>query len=212
MDPDTALANRLAKDLEAGFPGLVETHQDRLYTIALRLLGDRRDAEEVAQDALVRALRAMQGYERDRIAALRLRPWLASITVNLARNRRRRADDRQPPNQLEPMLDAGLDILADGRSGPEHVAGRRETQRELALALLGLKPGVRAAVVLRHIDGLSVAETASALGRPEGTIKAQVHRGLADLRKQLAAAPSMPTTNPPGARTARLMPAMEATR
>ena len=79
MDTDEALARHLAKDLEAGFPGLVEAHQDRLYTIALRLLGDRRDAEEVAQDALVRAFRAMQGYDRDRITALHLRPWLASI-------------------------------------------------------------------------------------------------------------------------------------
>jgi RNA polymerase sigma-70 factor (ECF subfamily) len=212
MDPDTALVSRLANDLEAAFPGLVEAHQDRLYTIALRLLGDRRDAEEVAQDALVRALRAMEGYQRDRIAALRLRPWLASIAVNLARNRRRRADDRQPPNQLQPMLDAGFDIAVDGRSGPEHVAGRRETQRELATALLRLKPAVRAAVVLRHVDGLSVAETAEALGRPEGTIKAQVHRGLAELRAQLAVTPSMPTTNPTRRRTARLMPALEATR
>src|SRR5262245_51063584 len=106
MDADAALASRLARDVEAGFPDLVDQHRDRLYTIALRLLGDRRDAEEVAQDAMVRAFRAMQGYERDRIEALRLRPWLASIAVNLARNRRRRADDRQPPGRLEPMLDA----------------------------------------------------------------------------------------------------------
>jgi hypothetical protein len=49
MDTDVALANHLAKDLEASFPGVVEAHQDRLYTIALRLLGDRRDAEEVAR-------------------------------------------------------------------------------------------------------------------------------------------------------------------
>src|SRR6476646_10363829 len=119
MDADAALANRLATDVEAAFPALVAAHQHRLYTIALRLLGDRRDAEEVAQDALVRAFRAMRGYRPDRIADLRLRPWLASITVNLARNRRRRADDRRPPSQLEPMLDAGFDLAVDARSGPE---------------------------------------------------------------------------------------------
>ena len=106
---DAALAASLAGDLEAAFPTLVADHQDRLYTIALRLLGDRRDAEEVAQDALVRAFRAMRGYPADRVAALRLRPWLASIAVNLARNRRRRIEDRQPPTSLEPMVDAGFD-------------------------------------------------------------------------------------------------------
>ena len=116
MDTDAALAARLSRDLEAAFPDLVTEHQDRLYTIALRLLGDRRDAEEVAQDALVRAFRAMAGYPRDRTASLRLRPWLASIAVNLARNRRRRLDDRRPPNQLEPLLDAGFDLPIEGRA------------------------------------------------------------------------------------------------
>lgn len=212
MDADVALASHLAKDLEAGFPGLVEAHQDRLYTIALRLLSERRDAEEVAQDALVRAFRAMQGYQQDRIAALRLRPWLASIAVNLARNRRRRADDRQPPSQLEPMLDAGFDVVGDVGARPERRADRRETQRELAAALLGLKPAVRAAVVLRHVDGLSLAETAAALGRPEGTIKAQVHRGLRELRCILDTPMSQLPTPPSRERAGRLQPALEAVR
>jgi RNA polymerase sigma-70 factor (ECF subfamily) len=218
MDTDVALAARLAKDVEAAFPSLVEAHQDRLYTIALRLLGDRRDAEEVAQDALVRAFRAMQAYPRDRVAALRLRPWLASIAVNLARNRRRRLDERQPPNQLEPMLDAGFDLTADRRSSPVTAADRRETQRELAAALLTLTPAVRAAIVLRHVDGLTVAETAEALGRPEGTIKAQVFRGLRELRLALeapagaAGATGAPATTTNHMRAAPLVPALEAIR
>jgi RNA polymerase sigma-70 factor (ECF subfamily) len=212
MGTDAELASRLASDLEAGFPDLVRQHQDRLYTIALRLLGDRRDAEEVAQDALVRAFRAMRDYPGDRIAELRLRPWLASIAVNLARNRRRRADDRQPPSQLEPMLDGGFDVAIDRRSGPELRADRHETQRELAVALLRLAPAVRAAIVLRHVDGLSVAETAEALGRPEGTIKAQVHRGLRELRDALEADAAAAAATPTRTRAVRLRPALEAIR
>lgn len=211
MDTDLALASRLARDVEEAFPSLVAEHQNRLYTIALRLLGDRRDAEEVAQDALVRAYGAMRGYPQERIAALRLRPWLASIAVNLARNRRRRLDDRQPPNQLEPMLDAGFDPATDGRSGPAATATRRETKDELAAALLTLSPAVRAAIVLRHVDGLSVAETAEALGRPEGTVKAQVFRGLRELRAALEPAPTTPPT-PTRAHAARLVTALEAIR
>jgi RNA polymerase sigma factor (sigma-70 family) len=213
MDTDAALAQHLAEDVDAAFPALVAGHQDRLYTIALRLLGDRRDAEEVAQDALVRAFRAMHGYPRERVAALRLRPWLASIAVNLARNRRRRIDDRQPPSSLEPMLDAGYDPPADGPGSPTLAADRRETQRELAVALLRLTPTVRSAIVLRHVDGLSVAEIAEALGRPQGTVKAQVHRGLRELRAILETAPE-PTarSNPTAARAARQLPALEAVR
>lgn len=213
MDTDAALAHRLARDVDAAFPALVAEHSDRLFTIALRLLGDRRDAEEVAQDALVRAFRAMHDYPRERIAALRLRPWLASIAVNLARNRRRRHDDRQPPSSLEPLLDAGFDPpVDDRRAAPAAAADRRETQRELAAALLRLTPGVRSAIVLRHVDGLSVTEVADALGRPEGTVKAQVHRGLRELRAILEAQ-SEATTPPSNAKpAARLFPALEAVR
>lgn len=192
MDTDAALATRLAHDLDATFPALVAGHQDRLYAIALRLLGDPRDAEEVAQDALVRAYRAMGDYSIERVASLRLRPWLASITVNLARNRRRRADDRRPPLALEPMLDAGFELADAGAPGPAALAARREAIDELAATLLQLPAPVRVAIVLRHVDGLSVAETAEALGRPEGTIKAQVSRGLERLRALLAESPSMP--------------------
>jgi RNA polymerase sigma-70 factor (ECF subfamily) len=110
------------------------------------------------------------------------------------------------------MLDAGFDPATDRRTGPEHRAARRETQRELALALLQLTPTVRAAIVLRHVDGLSVAETAEALGRPEGTIKAQVHRGLRELRTVLEAAPPTPAPTRTPARPARLQPALEAIR
>jgi len=212
MDTDEALANRLAWDVEAAFPELCAAHQDRLYSIALRLLGDRRDAEEVAQDALVRAFRAMREYPRERVAALKLRPWLASITVNLARNKRRRFDDRQPPGSLEPMLDAGFDPPTPGRETPAAAADRRETKRELATVLLHLTPAVRSAIVLRHVDGLSVAEVAEALGRPEGTVKSQIHRGLRELRAWLEASPEPIITSQSPARAARLLPALEAVR
>jgi RNA polymerase sigma-70 factor (ECF subfamily) len=187
MDPDDALLAHLATDLDRAFPALVEAHAGRLYTIAHRYLGVAGDAEEVAQDALVRAHQALGGYDAGRIRSLRLRSWLATITVNLARNRRRRVADRRPPVSLEPMLAAGVEPPATARTGPVEVAERREAQRRLAASLLTLAPAVREAIVLRHVDGLSVAETATALGRPEGTVKAQVHRGLALLRLQLVA-------------------------
>ena len=211
-DADARLADRLARDVEAAFPELCAAHQDRLFTIALRLLGDRRDAEEVAQDALVRAFRAMRDYPRERVAALKLRPWLASITVNLARNRRRRHDDRQPPGSLEPMLEAGFDPPTPGRDTPGPTAERRETQRELATALLGLTPAVRSAIVLRHVDGLSIAEVAEALGRPEGTVKSQIHRGIRELRVLLEAQPDPILSRHSPARAVRLLPALEAVR
>src|SRR6185503_8175605 len=75
MDTDSQLLAALARDLDGSFEGLVLAHQDRLYSIALRMRGDARDAEEAAQDALVRAYRALSGYPAERILELRLRPW-----------------------------------------------------------------------------------------------------------------------------------------
>lgn len=181
MDADAALAARLADDLDGTFPTLAERHVDRLYTIGLRLLGERRDAEEVAQDALVRAYRAIASYDRDRTATLELRPWLARITVNLARNRRRTLADRRPPASLGALLDGGFEPLA-ADPGPEAAGLRREARDRWAARLLRLPAAYRTAVVLRHVDGLSVREISIALDRPEGTIKAQVHRGLRLLR------------------------------
>jgi RNA polymerase sigma factor (sigma-70 family) len=207
MDTDVALAHHLAADLDRAFPALVAAHADRLYSIALRLLGDPRDAEEVAQDALVRAYRAMRDYPTERTTELRLRPWLASITVNLARNRRRRMADRQPPAQLEPLVEAGLDLPDLRTPGPSAVVARRERVTGLAITLLQLPGPIRAAVVLRHVDGLSIAETAEALGRPEGTIKAQVARGLERLRRLLDESASIEGSVAPAAAAARARPA-----
>jgi RNA polymerase sigma-70 factor (ECF subfamily) len=186
MDNDV-LASRLAENLDSAFEALVLAHQDRLYTIALRLLGSPEDAEEVAQDALVRAYRALAGWDDARIRALQLRPWLAAIVVNLARNRRRRHADRNPPLSLAPLVAAGLEPPATETGGPVAAGLRREAAAAWAVRLLRCPPALRTAVILRHVDGLSYDEIARALDRPIGTIKARVHRGLANLRSQLEA-------------------------
>jgi len=81
------LIDSLAADLAGSFERLMETYQDRLYSLALRLSGNAQDAEEIAQDAFVRAYRALRDYPAERIAALALRPWLYRITLNVYRNK-----------------------------------------------------------------------------------------------------------------------------
>ena len=84
---DRDLSRALATDLDAAFETLLRCHVDRIYAIALRLLGNAADAEEVAQDTFVRAYRAIGRYDARRIRGLDLRAWLAAIAVNAARNR-----------------------------------------------------------------------------------------------------------------------------
>jgi len=191
MDTDTALAAGLARDLDGAFEGLVLAHQDRLYSIARRFIGDAHDAEEVAQDALVRAYRAMAGYDPERIRALRLRPWLATIVLNLCRNRvsRRRSGAPRPLSLDLDQDGASLpEPVADPTAGPASAFDRREAAERWASLVGQLPPAYRAAIVLRHVDGLSYPDVARALGKPEGTVKAQVHRGLALLRSAHEAA------------------------
>ncbi|MFL5779352.1 MAG: RNA polymerase sigma factor [Chloroflexota bacterium] len=186
METDDALVEALARDLDTSFESLVLAHQDRLYSIALRMLGDARDAEEVAQDALVRAYRALATYDRARIGALLLRPWLATIVLNLCRSRleRRRRSGARPLSLDLPGDDPGrlAEPVADPEYGPVRIADRREENARWAIRVAALPPAYRAAIVLRHVDGLTYPEIAIALGRPEGTVKAQVHRGVALLR------------------------------
>lgn len=186
------LLDRLATDLDGAFDALLVAHQDRLHSIALRLTGDRSDAEEVAQDAFVRAYRALATYEPERIRTLEVRAWLATIVVNLCRNRARRrrpatvSIDGPAVNGRDDTGVAartgGLDLRDDAMREPDAMAQRRAGAEEWARLLLELPPRYREAVVLRHVDGLGYEEMASALGQPVGTLKARVHRGLALLR------------------------------
>jgi RNA polymerase sigma-70 factor (ECF subfamily) len=188
MDTDSTLIDALADDLDASFEALVLAHQDRLYSIALRVLGDPRDAEEAAQDAFVRAYRALAGYDGARIRELRLRAWLATIVLNLCRSRLTR---RRPPAatmSLDLALPGALEPRTDEARGPAAVTATRAGARDWADLLLTLPTAYRVAVVLRHVDGLTYPELALALDRPEGTVKAQVHRGLALLRTAFEAA------------------------
>jgi RNA polymerase sigma-70 factor (ECF subfamily) len=182
---DTELTERLARDLDESFETLVRAHVDRCYAIALRVLGDPHDAEEVAQDALVRAYRALAGYDAQRIRELRLRAWLATIVVNLCRNRVRRHP--LPTTPLGPLVEAGHEPSADGTTDPATLALAGADRERLATLLATLPDRYRIPVILRHVDDLSYAELAEVLGRPEGTLKAQVSRGLAMLRAALPA-------------------------
>ena len=170
------LKERLVREPEAGFEALVHDYQHRLFAFALAYTGDRSDAEEVAQDALLRAHRAFQRYGSDRIRQLALSAWLHRITLNLARNRvRDRARTAAADLDAEPRADAALEPAAQVES--------RERLEWLAGLVARLKPHQRDAVVLRCVQGLPYAEAAGVLGRPEVTVRSDVHRGLSALRK-----------------------------
>lgn len=165
------LCDRLAADLDRAFPELVTALADPLYSGLRRLHGS--EAEDLAQETFIRAYRALQGYDAERVRTLQLRGWIWTIALNLGRNASRDRSRRPVPVELE-------DRHATNDPEPaDTVAWDRR--------LGALTPAQRRAVILRHVVGLSVAETALALSKPEGTVKADVHRGLAKLKTILEA-------------------------
>jgi RNA polymerase sigma-70 factor (ECF subfamily) len=169
----------LAADRNAAFPHLVRALIDGVYFGVLRLTGSRADAEDVAQEAFLRAYRALGTYPQERIRELRLREWVWAIAANLCRNRARSA--RRHPEEALPAEAPALDPAP----GPEAAAVAAVGSEHLAALLARLPWAQRSAVVLRHVTGLSYAEIAAALDRPIGTVKADVHRGLQQLRTLL---------------------------
>ena len=158
MDEPTLLA-ALADDLDLAFEALVRSRQDRVFSIALRILGDPTDAEDVAQDAFVRAYRALGGWPAARIRELRLDAWLATIVVNTARSRIRRRARTAARESL-----TFVDELDHPRSTPAETPdgrlARTEATEAWAIRLLALPERYRAPIVLRHVDGLGYDEIA----------------------------------------------------
>ena len=155
------------------FERMVREHQHRVFAFGLALTGNRQDAEEVAQDTFLRAFRALVTYPPDRVRELKQKAWLNRIALNVFRNRVRGIKPRFVElNGSEPDL---------GR-GPEDDAIQSMEMDKLAERVACLPPRYREAVVLRHVQELSYAEAAEALGQPVGTVKANVHRGLKMLR------------------------------
>lgn len=180
-EPDDleALAHRLAADRDHAFPELVRRLHAPIYSGALRLTGSRLDAEEVTQDAFMRAHRALGRYPSQQVRSLRLQPWLWTIALNVCRNRARSRSRRPQTSPLE----RSPELAADASTEAEALdAVDDQWQRRLA----DLPEAMRHAVILRHVVGLSYDEIAAAVDRPAGTVKSDVHRGIERLRAALA--------------------------
>lgn len=167
------LARHVEGDPDA-FGELVRRHRDRLWAVALRTLGDREEAADAVQDALVSAYRAAHTFRRQSAVTT----WLHRITVNACLDRARKAASRKTApvddtERLEQLLEP-----AESASAP---AERNDLHRQLIEAMGTLPPDQRAALVLVDMQGYPVAEAARILDVPTGTVKSRCARGRARL-------------------------------
>ena len=155
------------------FRRLVDAHRDRAYGLALRVLRSPADAEEVAQDALVRAWLALPGFRGE----ARFGTWLYAIVA-------RRALDRAAVLRRRRGREAVLDEAAhalQGERGPD--AGRARLALRMERAMERLTDAQRAVVTLYYYEDRSVDEVAKALALPTGTVKTHLSRARAALRE-----------------------------
>ena len=174
---EAALVARARRGDAVAYEALVRAHQDIAFRTACLFAGSAADAEEAAQEAFVKAWRALPRFRPD----APFRPWLLAIVANEARNRRRAAGRR-----------AGLALRAaqervsgDAAPSPEAALLAGGERRELLAALGALDERDRAVIACRHLLDLSERETAEVLGCRPGTVKSRLSRALGRMRAEL---------------------------
>lgn len=156
----------------SGWEGLVQQHQTAVFRLAYLLLGDPDDAQDVAQEAFIRAYQALARFDASRP----MRPWLLRITANLARNRRRSLGRYVAALQRSLRAEPGPALQV------EQAAAQRLEAQALWQAVQRLSRADQEVIYLRYFLELPEAEMASALEVAPGTVKSRLHRALQRLR------------------------------
>jgi len=169
------LEDRLRRGDPRAFEELVIAYQHRVFGVALRMLRNRGEAEEIAQEVFLRVHRAVEDFRGE----AKLSTWLYAITSRLCLNRLA-SGERRMAREGEESLER---LRAD--ADPAAHAERGELEAALQRAITELPEERRVVVVLRDFEGLSYEEIAAALDLPLGTVRSRLHRARTDLKEKL---------------------------
>ena len=173
---DKDLVERLQASDPAAFEALVRAYQHRVFGVAARMLGNRTDAEDVAQEVFLRVHRAIGSFRGE----AKLSTWLYGIAANLCLNRLASADQRRVRHDDDAIMRTPSEA-ADAITTIE----RNEVDTALRQAIAELPDERRIVVVLRDLEGLSYDEIAQALDLEPGTVRSRLHRARLDLKSKM---------------------------
>ena len=168
---------------QRAFEDIVEFYKDKVFQLCYRMLGDRYEAEDVAQEAFLRAYVNIHTFQMNR----KFSTWLYRIATNLCIDRIRK---KKPDFYLDAEVAGteGLDmysqIPSEGKL-PEEELENLELKERIQLEIQKLPEKYRAAIVLKYVDELSLKEISEILHLPVGTVKTRIHRGRDALRKSM---------------------------
>lgn len=180
---DRELVERAKKGDQGAFEQLVLDNQNRVYSLALRLVNDREEAADLSQEAFVRAWQGLQSFQGESSFAT----WIYRLTTNLCIDwlrRQKRREGVEPAVSLDDE-ESGWAEPADRNSDPHLILERSERGKALARGLDKLPDWQRRALVLRELSGLSYQEIAGELDIDLGTVKSRIARARLNLRKIL---------------------------
>jgi RNA polymerase sigma-70 factor (ECF subfamily) len=202
VTPDAELVERARKGELDAFEALTNRYEQRVYSLALRMLRHEQDAEDVTQQTFLSALESLAGFRGDASFAT----WLLRIATHAALKiiRKRKGLDTVSLEEATEETDGYDSIphpeyIADWRQSPEELVQKHETQRLLEDALAKLDEKHRMVFLLRDVEGLSVKEAAEALGLSEANTKVRLLRARLQLREHLTQ-----TLGDPARRVARV--------
>ncbi|MGG4490272.1 RNA polymerase sigma factor SigW [Metabacillus idriensis] len=183
---ETIVKNRI-KQVKKGdqnaFAEIVDIYKDKIYQLCYRMLGNSHEAEDIAQEAFIRAYVNIHSYDMDK----KFSTWLYRIATNLTIDRIRK---KKPDYYLDAEVTGteGLTMYSQVAADvalPEDQVETMELQQMIQKEILKLPDKYRSVIVLKYIDELSLIEISEILDMPIGTVKTRIHRGREALRKQL---------------------------
>ena len=177
---ERALIKRAARGDADAFEQLLSAQETRMYAVALRMCGSREDAQDCVQEAMLRIYKALSTFKGQSSFST----WVYRITMNSCLDELRRRKSRAATS-LDAMIDNGFSP-SDNDNTPERKTLQSEQRRTLERAIANLPEDMRAAVVLRDIQGCSYDEIATILDTNVGTIKSRISRGREKLRGVLS--------------------------
>lgn len=182
------LVRRLKQSDERAFQEMVRLYQHKVFNLVFRMIGNREEAEDVAQEVFVTVFKAIDSFRGDS----KFSTWLYRIAANQCKNRIKYLGRRsyQHTGQLEDseaqIHAAQPSLLQPHTDGPEQVLQGRQMEALLQEGIALLEEEHRTLLVLRDVEELSYHEIASITGLPEGTVKSRIHRARMALKQHLA--------------------------
>jgi RNA polymerase sigma-70 factor, ECF subfamily len=185
---DRDLAALACEGRDRAFRELLTRYEKPVFSLVYRMVRDREAAEDVAQEAFVKAFNAIDTYN----PGYKFSSWMFKIANNLAIDRLRKREldtvsiHGSPHARSEDEEERSSITLTSGTESPEEYVENRELGGQIEDAIGRLRPEYRTAILLRHVEGHSYDEVAQIMDVPLGTVKTYIHRGRSELKELLA--------------------------